>query len=87
MTTAQQPRPKFELNERALAFLRSEFAGESYAGRHIERRLEVYLRHQGLDRVADDGETFEDLLQRVMENFAFARREGLLRQKSYFPKL
>jgi hypothetical protein len=73
----------FELNDSALAFLRSEFAGDTYAGRHIERRLEVYLRHQGLEQVADDGRKFEELLQRVMENFGRARREGVLAQPRF----
>jgi hypothetical protein len=78
MTTAQHQIQTFEPNASALAFLRSEFAGDTYMRWSIERRLEVYLRHQGLDRVADDGRRFEELLQRVMANFSRARRDGLL---------
>lgn len=66
------------MDERALAFLGSEFAGSRYIDWPIERRLEAYLRHQGLGRLADDGADFETLLQRVMTNFATARRRGLL---------
>ncbi len=83
MTAGRHQMQWFELTDSALSFLRSEFAGDSYAGRPIERRLELYLRHQGLGHVADDGEEFEDLLQRVMENFGWARREGVLSQQRF----
>lgn len=69
-------------DERALAFLGSEFADDRYGGWSIERRLEAYLRHQGLTRIADVGESFEALLDRVMVNFSKARRAGLLRTLS-----
>lgn len=65
-------------DERALAFLGSEFAGDKYVGWPIERRLEAYLRHQGLIKIADLGDSFDALLDRVMVNFAKARRTGLL---------
>ena len=67
-------------DEQALAFLGSEFAGAVYQDWSLDRRLEAYLHHQGLDRVADAGEDFQALLQRVMTNFASARRAGLLRR-------
>ncbi len=66
------------LDECALAFLHSEFAGELYMDFPIERRLEVYLRHQGMTGLADSGEGFDALLERVMVNFTKARRDGLL---------
>lgn len=62
----------------ALGFLGSEFSGHSYIDWPIERRLEAYLRHMGLADLADDGEGFGALLERVMVNFATARRAGWL---------
>ncbi len=62
----------------ALAFLGSEFAGSRYVDWPIDRRLEAYLRHTGQTRLADTGDKFELLLDRVMLNFARARREGHL---------
>ena len=67
------------LDDRALAFLASEFAGARYVDWPIERRLEAYLRHIGQTRLAEAGEKFEELLDRVMTNFARARSEGRLR--------
>ena len=66
------------LDECAWAFLGSEFAGNRYLDWPIERRLEAYLRHSGQTRLADTGEKFNQLLDRVMLNFARARREGRL---------
>jgi hypothetical protein len=65
-------------DERAFAFLASEFAGDIYVGWPIERRLEAYLRHQGLSKIADAGEPFEALLDRVMANFGRAPSKGVL---------
>ena len=62
----------------ALALLGSEFAGTRYLDWPIDRRLEAYLRHTGQTRLADAGDTFDLLLERVMLNFARARREGHL---------
>jgi hypothetical protein len=73
-------RPAFD--DYALAFLGSEFAGDTYLRWPIDRRLEVYLRHQGLSRIADTGELFDALLDCVMVNFAKARRDGLLSQST-----
>ena len=66
------------VDECALAFLGSEFAGSRYLDWPIDRRLEAYLRHTGQTRLADAGDTFDLLLERVMLNFARARREGHL---------
>lgn len=70
------PSPK--IDEHALAFLGSEFAGDAYPDWPIERRLEAYLHRQGLDRLAVAGADFDTLLERVMTNFGKARRAGLL---------
>ena len=67
-----------EHDECALDFLGSEFTGQSYIDWPIERRLEVCLRQHGLTLLADDGEWCGVLLERVMVNFATARRAGWL---------
>lgn len=72
------PADAYQFDRHALEFLASEFADDRYQGWPIERRLEAYLRHQGLSGLADAGGQFETLLQRVMMNFAKARRTGLL---------
>ena len=68
---------QFDLDRSALEFLGSEFTDPVYCRWTIERRLEVFLRHRGMTELADDGEGFEALLERVMVNFATARRAGL----------
>jgi hypothetical protein len=75
-TPISTDRPGFD--ECALAFLGSEFTGNSYIDWSIDRRLEAFLRHQGLNDLADHGGDFAALLDRVMVNLAKARRAGLL---------
>jgi len=65
-------------DECALAFLGSEFTGDSYIDWSIDRRLEAFLRHQGMNDLADHGGDFDTLLDCVMFNLAKARRAGLL---------
>jgi len=77
-TPISTDRPGFD--ECALAFLGSEFTGNSYIDWSIDRRLEAFLRHQGLHDLADHGGDFDALLDRVMVNLAKARRAGLLRR-------
>jgi hypothetical protein len=75
-TPISTDRPGFD--ECALAFLGSEFTSDSYIDWSIDQRLEAFLRHQGLNDLADHGGHFDALLDRVMVNFAKARRAGLL---------
>ena len=78
MTAASQlDTTQLDLDHSALEFLGSEFTDPVYGRWTIERRLEVFLRHRGLTELADDGEGFAALLDRVMVNFATARRAGL----------
>ncbi len=76
MMVGTQP-SRQQLDAQALAFLGSEFAGRAYAEWPIERRLQAFLKHQGLERGCN-GAAFDVLLQRVMGSFARARRAGLL---------
>ena len=78
MTAASQlDTTQIDLDHSALEFLGSEFTDPVYGRWPIERRLEIFLRHRGLTELADSGEGFEALLDRVMVNFSTARRAGL----------
>jgi hypothetical protein len=70
-------------DECALEFLGSEFASRIYTQWPIERRLEAFLRRQGLSHLADAGEYFNDLMDRVMVNFARARQDGLVSRTAH----
>lgn len=59
-------------------FLGSEFAERNYAIWPIDRRIDAYLRHHGLDNVLNDGAAYDALLQRVMANIGSAMRRGLI---------
>ncbi len=50
----------------AWQFLSSRYADDTYANWPLDQRLEGYLRHRGMARVADDGDTHNVLLDRVM---------------------
>ena len=50
----------------AYQFLDSDYAADAYINWPLERRLEGFLRHRGMARVADDGDTCSILLDRVM---------------------
>ena len=62
----------------AWRFLGSEFTGQIYADWPIDRRVDAYLRHDGLVDIVNDGGTYNALLERVMANIGRARRDGLL---------
>jgi len=67
-----------ELDAVAWNFLGSEFAGHDYVEWPIERRVDAYLRRQGLLEIANDGSVCDELLYRVMASLRRARRAGLL---------
>jgi hypothetical protein len=50
----------------AREFLRSSYLGPTYAGWSPDRRLDVFLRRNGLSRVADDGDLSNIVLDRIM---------------------
>jgi hypothetical protein len=62
----------------AWGFLGSEFTQQIYAGWPMDRRIDAYLYHQGLDRIIDDGSAFDWLTERVMANLGPALHSGLL---------
>ncbi|WP_372480957.1 hypothetical protein [Mycobacterium intracellulare] len=50
----------------AQQFTNSTYADDTYAGWPLDRRLEGFLRHQGLLAVAEDGDAFGLVLDRAM---------------------
>ena len=52
----------------AYQFLHSDYAAAAYMNWPLERRLEGFLRHRGMARVADDGDTCHVLLDCVMRH-------------------
>ena len=54
----------------AYQFLDSDYAAAEYINWPLERRLEGFLRHRGMARVADDGDTCQILLDRVMRDIS-----------------
>jgi hypothetical protein len=67
-----------ELDAIAWEFLRSAYAGHTYASWPIDDRLEGYLLNRGLVSVANDGSASDALLQCVMANIGRALRTGTL---------
>jgi hypothetical protein len=69
---------KRKLDATALKFLGSDFTGKIYADWPIDRRVDAYLRREGLIDIVNDGGAYGALLESVMANFGRARRDGLL---------
>jgi hypothetical protein len=58
----------------AWQFLHSPYADETYADWPLDRRLDGFLRRQGLPRLVEDGDTYELILDRVMAFIAARAR-------------
>ena len=58
----------------AREFLRSSYLGPTYAGWSPDRRLDVFLRRNGLSRVADDGDLSNIVLDRIMTQVSVSPR-------------
>jgi len=67
-----------QLEAIAWDFLGSEFTEEMYAIWSIDRRVDAYLHHRGLDDIVNDGGAYEALLLRVMANIRGALTRGVL---------
>ena len=79
MTTAGHVElSKRKLDAIAWKFLGSQFTGKIYADWPIDRRVDAFLRRDGLNDIVNDGAAYNALLERVMANFGRARRDGLL---------
>lgn len=62
----------------AWQFLCSQYTEQTYQDWPLERRLDSFLRHHGLDCILNDGAAYGTLLDRVLDNFGRARRNGVL---------
>lgn len=78
MSAAKLESSPQQLEAIAWDFLRSEFTEQNYAIWSIDRRVDAYLYHHGLDDLIYDGAAYEALLQRVMANIPGALRRGVL---------
>lgn len=58
----------------AWQFTNSAYAGDIYAAWSLDRRLEGFLRHRGLFSIAEDGDAFGFVLDRVMACIAASDR-------------
>ena len=56
----------------AWQFLHSDYAGAMYVQWPLDRRLEGFLHYRGLTRVADDGDLYNMVLDRVMTHISTA---------------
>ena len=50
----------------AWQFMYSAYADDTYADWSLDRRLDGFLRHRGLSRIAEDGDAYSLVLNRVM---------------------
>jgi hypothetical protein len=67
-----------ELDDIACGFLGSEFTAQTYSIWPIDRRVDAYLRHHGLDGLVNHGGVYQDLIERVMANIGRALRRDHL---------
>jgi hypothetical protein len=58
----------------AWQFMNSTYADDTYAGWPLDRRLEGFLRHRELSRIAEDGDAYRLVLDRVMAYIGLASR-------------
>ena len=55
-----------DLDDLSWRFLHCDYAGDWYAGWSLDERLTTFLHRQGLSRLADDGDLYARVLDRVM---------------------
>ena len=62
----------------AWQFLCSPYTDRLYWDWPLERRIDSFLRHLDRGDILNDGAAYSSLIERVMENFPRARRDGKL---------
>lgn len=55
-----------DVDELAWQFMNSPYAGDTYADWSLDRRLDVFLSRSGLRHIAEDGDAYDLVLDRVM---------------------
>lgn len=67
----------YDVNALAWQFLKSPYAdNDAYADWPLDRRLDGFLCRQGLVRLAEDGDAFDLILNRVLAYIAVRSRPG-----------
>jgi hypothetical protein len=57
-------------------FINSTYAADTYAGWPLDRRLEGFLLRRGLSSIAEDGDAYRLVLNRVMAYIGLSDRTG-----------
>ncbi len=57
-------------------FLTSTYADKAYADWPLDRRLDGFLRRQGMFRIAEDGDAYDLVLHHVMRHVGMAPHSG-----------
>jgi hypothetical protein len=60
----------------AKQFLNSDYVGDAYARWSLDKRLQNFLRRNGLARIADDGDLYNMVFDRVMTGISDRSRRG-----------
>jgi hypothetical protein len=64
----------FDVDALAWQFLNSAYADDTYADWPLDRRIEGFLRRRRLVRLAEDGDAYDLILNRVMAYIAARER-------------
>ena len=65
-----------DLDVLASQFLNSAYADKTYADWPLDRRLDGFLRRRGMFRIAEDGDAYDHVLDRVMRHVGMASHSG-----------
>jgi len=67
-----------DLDVLASQFLNSAYADKTYADWPLDRRLDGFLRRRGMFRIAEDGDAYDLVLDRVMMHVGMASHSGVV---------